>query len=289
MAKILDLRNSGGELVIIGRMVALPTSSDSDSPLPFPGSLRYNPVTNRVEVFKPAVTGDMTTNAWGDIAVVDGSAYMLATGSTMSGNLTFSGSSRVLNTGGTENAPSYAFSAAPTTGIFRDGSSLAISIAGNKQLTISASDATFDGDLGVGGTISGSSDLTVSGNISGVDVTASGEVSAASSDVSGNANVTGTLTATTASIGTLTISGTRLKLPSGNTAQRPTSPVAGNFRYNEEIGAPEYFNGGVWRKLTGPIPGSVPTITGSRGGNAALTNLINALVAMNLIFDGTTA
>jgi hypothetical protein len=35
--------------------------------------------------------------------------------------------------------------------------------------------------------------------------------------------------------------------------------------------------------------GTVPTITGSRGGNAALANLLTALAAMGLIVDGTSA
>ena len=35
--------------------------------------------------------------------------------------------------------------------------------------------------------------------------------------------------------------------------------------------------------------GTVPTITGSRGGNAALANLLTALAAMGLIIDGTSA
>lgn len=35
--------------------------------------------------------------------------------------------------------------------------------------------------------------------------------------------------------------------------------------------------------------GTVPTITGSRGGNAALASLLTALAAMGLIIDGTSA
>jgi hypothetical protein len=36
-------------------------------------------------------------------------------------------------------------------------------------------------------------------------------------------------------------------------------------------------------------PASAPTISGSRGGNAALASLITALAATGLIIDGTTA
>jgi hypothetical protein len=44
-------------------------------------------------------------------------------------------------------------------------------------------------------------------------------------------------------------------LPSGNTSQRPGSANAGNFRYNAEVGAPEYYNGTTWLSL-GTLDGS---------------------------------
>jgi hypothetical protein len=37
------------------------------------------------------------------------------------------------------------------------------------------------------------------------------------------------------------------------------------------------------------IPAVPPTVTGSRGGNAALASLITALVSLGLIKDGTSA
>jgi len=37
-----------------------------------------------------------------------------------------------------------------------------------------------------------------------------------------------------------------LQLPSGNSAQRPSSPTAGMFRFNTELGYPEYFTGSFW-------------------------------------------
>lgn len=44
-------------------------------------------------------------------------------------------------------------------------------------------------------------------------------------------------------------------LPSGNTSQRPGSASSGNFRYNTEVGAPEYYNGTTWLSL-GTLDGS---------------------------------
>lgn len=44
-------------------------------------------------------------------------------------------------------------------------------------------------------------------------------------------------------------------LPSGTTAQRPGSANTGNFRYNSEVNAPEYYNGTTWLSL-GTLDGS---------------------------------
>ena len=40
-----------------------------------------------------------------------------------------------------------------------------------------------------------------------------------------------------------------LQLPSGNSTQRPGSPTAGMFRFNTELGYPEYFTGSFWLPL----------------------------------------
>ena len=44
-------------------------------------------------------------------------------------------------------------------------------------------------------------------------------------------------------------------LPSGTTAQRPSSANTGNFRYNSDSGGPEYYNGTTWMGL-GALDGS---------------------------------
>ena len=45
-----------------------------------------------------------------------------------------------------------------------------------------------------------------------------------------------------------------IELPEGNTAQRPSSPVAGMIRYNTSIEAAEYYDGGDWRTITESNP-----------------------------------
>ena len=42
---------------------------------------------------------------------------------------------------------------------------------------------------------------------------------------------------------------TALQLPSGTTAQRPTSPSTGEWRYNTDNNLIEYYDGGAWREL----------------------------------------
>jgi len=43
-----------------------------------------------------------------------------------------------------------------------------------------------------------------------------------------------------------------IKLPVGTTAQRPATPVAGDFRYNSTLSDAEYYNGSAWKNLISP-------------------------------------
>lgn len=55
MSKIIDVRKSGGELVVLGKAVVLPRSSTDGAAMPLDGSLRFNPtsgVLGEVEIFK---------------------------------------------------------------------------------------------------------------------------------------------------------------------------------------------------------------------------------------------
>lgn len=40
-----------------------------------------------------------------------------------------------------------------------------------------------------------------------------------------------------------------LKLPLGNTVQRPASPIAGMVRFNTTLGYAEVYNGNTWVKF----------------------------------------
>jgi hypothetical protein len=68
------------------------------------------------------------------------------------------------------------------------------------------------------------------------------------------------------STGDITMSGTgAIKVPSGTTAQRPTSPVNGMIRYNTTLGATEEYRGGAWVTLSAILTATGGTITESGG------------------------
>ena len=50
-----------------------------------------------------------------------------------------------------------------------------------------------------------------------------------------------------------------VKLPSGTTAQRPSSPVVGHFRFNTTLGKGEVYNGTAWLGM-GIVPPSFSSI-----------------------------
>jgi hypothetical protein len=66
MSKVIDVREGGGELVVLGRAVVLPASVSDGSAQPLDGSIRFNPDAGIVEVY--------SNDAWGPVATAaDGS------------------------------------------------------------------------------------------------------------------------------------------------------------------------------------------------------------------------
>ena len=109
---------------------------------------------------------------------------------------------------------------------------------------------------------------------------------------------------------------TALKLPSGTTAERPTSPSTGEWRYNTTTNLVEYYDGGGWRELVSddipPTPsehfntvlysgnGSTQSITGvgfqpdfvwikERGPLAENHNLTDSSRGTNKIFNSNNS
>lgn len=86
MAKFIDTRNSGGQLVILGNAVVMPTSHAPANAATAPnvaGSMRYNSVSDRIEYLSNASTN---WNAVG-ISGAEASTFLLKAGGTMTGGL----------------------------------------------------------------------------------------------------------------------------------------------------------------------------------------------------------
>lgn len=96
MAHIFDVRGSGGEFVLLGDALTLP-SSFANNPAILPGSLRYNPLIGTIEMLAP---GDNAVATWSSIltdANIAGS-YLPITGGTLRGNLGVQGDITVTGT-----------------------------------------------------------------------------------------------------------------------------------------------------------------------------------------------
>jgi hypothetical protein len=144
MAKILDLRNSGGTLVIIGDAIAVPTSSLSLEASTAPnvaGSLRYNPVQDRIEYLSK------NSEAWQSVFVGLGegdlSGYVHKDGDTMTGMLVISGTGRIRTPDGTGSNPAYGFSTATTTGFALLGGAVTTLIGTTPRLSVGAASVTL--------------------------------------------------------------------------------------------------------------------------------------------------
>lgn len=77
-------------------------------------------------------------------------------------------------------------------------------------------------------------------------------------------------------------------LPTGGTATRPASPVAGSFRYNVDLGQLEYFNGTVFNQVSaaGEVDIVVDEFTGD--GSTLSFSLSSTVTGINqvLVFVG---
>lgn len=148
MAKILDLRNSGGQLVVIGESIALPTSNSStiaDTEPRVAGSIRYNPDANRIEFLS------MTSEDWESVFVGVGAedltGYVSKAGDTMTGSLTLSGTARIRTPDGTTASPAFGFSSASTTGFALIGGAIGVVIGGTTKMLLSNASTVLSNTL----------------------------------------------------------------------------------------------------------------------------------------------
>ncbi len=74
--------------------------------------------------------------------------------------------------------------------------------------------------------------------------------------INGNTNITGDLVGTGLIQGATGKFGTELTIPSGTTATRPASPLAGSTRFNTDTGMLEVYSGTAWASCSNYIGGS---------------------------------
>jgi len=87
-----------------------------------------------------------------------------------------------------------------------------------------------------------------------------------------------------------------VKLPSGNTAQRPSSPEEGYSRYNTTDNKLEFWNGTIWQQLPGVVPPIITSISypgddlaaDPAGGQTITINGSDFKAGATVTVDGTT-
>jgi hypothetical protein len=78
-------------------------------------------------------------------------------------------------------------------------------------------------------------------------------------------------------------------VPAGSTAQRPTSPVFGQFRFNIDSAALEFFNGSIFQPLSaaGAISYIVDSFTGDGSTSVFTMSVAQALSSQIIVFVGS--
>jgi hypothetical protein len=100
MAKVLDVRNSGGILVVLGDNLVVPYSSDNTAQTT-PGGLRYNDSTSSIEAYVPNSSNDLVWSPLVTAAQITADVnnyYLPNTGGSITGNLYVSGNLQVAGT-----------------------------------------------------------------------------------------------------------------------------------------------------------------------------------------------
>ncbi len=111
--------------------------------------------------------------------------------------------------------------------------------------------------------------ITAGDGLTGGVITESGTIALGGVTLTGPVTGTAVIGTTSTSIATSfadnpVLPGTEsVRLPSGTTLERPSSPVAGDFRYNSTGNVVEFYNGTSW--TSGGGPGTVTSITAGDG------------------------
>lgn len=141
MAYTIDTRSVGGDLVVIGKTLVLPHSSDTVEvgSEPMVASLRYNPAADRLEAYLPTGSGGWT---WETVAANRyGNSVVTTAGAQMRGDIVMS-SGTIYADSGIPATPSISFDAKRTTGLSVDQNGF-LRLSSNAKLIATASDTRF--------------------------------------------------------------------------------------------------------------------------------------------------
>jgi len=131
--------------------------------------------------------------------------------------------------------------------------------AGGKQLVYcNGADFSVAVDVNnITGNLAVSGGETLGGNLSATTVTVNGGL------VSNSGNITMT---SNSNVVTMSASTGAFSLPSGTTAQRPSTTVVGMSRWNTSFGWYEIWNGTDWQQITGPFAVQYVVVAGGGAG-----------------------
>lgn len=149
MAYVIDARNSGGAVVVLGDALTLPASSSTPQQSDYPalGSIRFNPQTQGLEVFRTNGSGGYQWRAIEQITA-DTSSFYSTSGGPVSGNIVMVNQARLLVSNGNASFPSISFDQYRGTG-------LSVTNSGDLQLSsrsvltaiLSSSGAAISGQI----------------------------------------------------------------------------------------------------------------------------------------------
>jgi hypothetical protein len=135
MAYILDSRGTGGAIITLGETLTFPVAFgrpelDAQPPV---GSLRYNPETTELELYRSDGLGGHEWRIVERISL-DTSTILPKTGGTVLGNMTMTGDSRIFLPSGSISAPSLSFVGATQTGFSTDENNVLLTSVNGVQV-----------------------------------------------------------------------------------------------------------------------------------------------------------
>jgi hypothetical protein len=219
-----------------------------------------------ISISNGAASATITNSAPDQTVAITGAGGAVVTGTypnftitTPSGTVTsVTGTAPIASTGGATPAISMAAANTSTNGYLTSTDWNTFNGKGSGTVTSVGGTGTVNG-ITLTGTVTSSGNLTLGGTLGGIGnsqlTNSAVTIGSTSVSLGGTATTLSGLTSVTST--TVVASGVvgssatgALTMPSGTTAERPGSPVAGMIRYNTTLGLTEYYNGTAWYSVT---------------------------------------